>query len=271
MGRPPCCGKIGVKKGPWTPEEDIILVSYIHENGPGNWRVVPSNTGLLRCSKSCRLRWTNYLRPGIKRGQFTDHEVKLIIHLQALLGNRWAAIASYLPERTDNDIKNYWNTHLKKKLKKLHSSQGNDGFTKGQWEKKLQTDINMAKKALCDALSIDQPNINALQTYLSPTHQKQKHQIIPTTSSSSVYASSAENISRLLKNWVHKSPNSAPPKPESHDSIFDFESTTTEASESTTLFQEDLKSINFQEQLPLSMLESWLLAESNSDPVDLLN
>lgn len=129
----------------------------------------------------------------------------------------------------------------------------------------------MAKKALCDALSIDQPNINALQTYLSPTHQKQKHQIIPTTSSSSVYASSAENISRLLKNWVHKSPNSAPPKPESHDSIFDFESTTTEASESTTLFQEDLKSINFQEQLPLSMLESWLLAESNSDPVDLLN
>ncbi|CAO2169054.1 unnamed protein product, partial [Urochloa humidicola] len=70
----------------------------------------------MRCSKSCRLRWTNYLRPGIKRGNFSDQEEKLIIHLQALLGNRWAAIASYLPERTDNDIKNYWNTHLKKKL-----------------------------------------------------------------------------------------------------------------------------------------------------------
>ncbi|MCD7458025.1 Transcription factor myb60 [Datura stramonium] len=68
MGRPPCCEKTGVKKGPWTPEEDIILVSYIQEHGPGNWRNVPSNTGLLRCSKSCRLRWTNYLRPGIKRG-----------------------------------------------------------------------------------------------------------------------------------------------------------------------------------------------------------
>uniref|UniRef100_A0A453B0U2 Myb-related protein 306 n=1 Tax=Aegilops tauschii subsp. strangulata TaxID=200361 RepID=A0A453B0U2_AEGTS len=116
MGRPPCCDKEGVKKGPWTPEEDLVLVSYVQEHGPGNWRAVPTRTGLMRCSKSCRLRWTNYLRPGIKRGNFTDQEEKLIVHLQALLGNRWAAIASYLPERTDNDIKNYWNTHLKRKL-----------------------------------------------------------------------------------------------------------------------------------------------------------
>ncbi|CAN1266146.1 Transcription factor MYB60 [Linum perenne] len=147
MGRPPCCDKVGVKKGPWTPEEDITLVSYIQEHGPSNWRSVPSNTGLSRCSKSCRLRWTNYLRPGIKRGNFTPHEEKMIIHLQALLGNRWAAIASYLPQRTDNDIKNYWNTHLKKKLKKNHD----------------------------DA---------------------------PTTSNS--YASSADNIARLLQNWMKK-------------------------------------------------------------------
>jgi myb proto-oncogene protein len=118
MGRPPCCDKEGIKKGPWTPEEDIILVSYIQEHGPGNWRSVPINTGLMRCSKSCRLRWTNYLRPGIRRGNFTPHEEGIIVHLQSLLGNRWAAIASYLPQRTDNDIKNYWNTHLKKKLKK---------------------------------------------------------------------------------------------------------------------------------------------------------
>ncbi|WVZ51205.1 hypothetical protein U9M48_002367 [Paspalum notatum var. saurae] len=120
MGRPPCCDVgVGVKKGPWTPEEDIVLVSYIQQHGPGNWRSVPENTGLMRCSKSCRLRWTNYLRPGIKRGNFTQHEEGIIIHLQALLGNKWAAIASYLPQRTDNDIKNYWNTHLKKKVKRL--------------------------------------------------------------------------------------------------------------------------------------------------------
>ncbi|GLT54881.1 hypothetical protein SLA2020_280430 [Shorea laevis] len=190
MGRPPCCDKEGVKKGPWTPEEDILLVSYIQENGPGNWRAVPTNTGLLRCSKSCRLRWTNYLRPGIKRGNFTDHEEKMIIHLQALLGNRWAAIASYLPQRTDNDIKNYWNTHLKKKLKKLQTGpegDSRDGFSasqqpmaRGQWERRLQTDIHMAKQALCEALSPEKPIIAA---------------------QSSTYASSTENIARLLKGW----------------------------------------------------------------------
>ena len=89
MGRPPCCDKVGIKKGPWTPEEDIILVSYIQEHGPGNWRSVPINTGLMRCSKSCRLRWTNYLRPGIRRGNFTPHEEGIIVHLQSLLGNRY--------------------------------------------------------------------------------------------------------------------------------------------------------------------------------------
>ncbi|KAL9239521.1 hypothetical protein vseg_013834 [Gypsophila vaccaria] len=216
MGRPPCCDKIGVKKGPWTPEEDIILVSYIQEHGPGNWRAVPTNTGLRRCSKSCRLRWTNYLRPGIKRGNFTEQEEKMIIHLQALLGNRWAAIASYLPQRTDNDIKNYWNTHLKKKLKKIEEGQdgqviaSQEGFSsnnsststsssqnnnKGQWERRLQTDIHLAKQALCEALSIDKK-----PEFLLP----EPNQTQP------AYASSTENIARLLENWMVQKPNSGP-------------------------------------------------------------
>ncbi|KAE8685108.1 Transcription factor MYB28 [Hibiscus syriacus] len=116
MGRKPCCEKKGLKKGPWEPEEDEILVNYIKQHGHGSWRSLPKLAGLLRCGKSCRLRWTNYLRPDIKRGPFTLEEEKLVIQLHGILGNRWAAIAAQLPRRTDNEIKNLWNTHLRKRL-----------------------------------------------------------------------------------------------------------------------------------------------------------
>ncbi|XP_047960479.1 transcription factor MYB106-like [Salvia hispanica] len=119
MGRSPCCDKEGLKKGPWTPEEDQKLLAYVQQHGHGSWRALPPKAGLQRCGKSCRLRWTNYLRPDIKRGKFSLQEEQTIIQLHALLGNRWSAIASHLPKRTDNEIKNYWNTHLKKRLVKM--------------------------------------------------------------------------------------------------------------------------------------------------------
>ncbi|KAH6807795.1 myb domain protein 96 [Perilla frutescens var. frutescens] len=306
MGRPPCCDKIGVKKGPWTPEEDIILVSYIQEHGPGNWRAVPTNTGLLRCSKSCRLRWTNYLRPGIKRGNFTEHEEKMIIHLQALLGNRWAAIASYLPQRTDNDIKNYWNTHLKKKLGKMkgHEENGEKGnssdsksISKGQWERRLQTDIHMAKQALCEALSLDKPNPNAVESHSNlPVVQTPT-----TTTTTTTYASSTENIARLLQNWMKKSPmNSSEAAVSSDSSSFNnnpsvglmsssspsegaisttflsFNSSNSESQSQsqsevdheamfevpeTRIFQDERKPV-METQMPLSLLEKWLLDDA---------
>lgn len=125
MGRSPCCEKVGLKKGPWTPEEDQKLLAFIEQHGHGSWRALPAKAGdvisfhneeylslylaiifthfffplggllgvfalvgLQRCGKSCRLRWINYLRPDIKRGKFSLQEEQTIIQLHALLGNR---------------------------------------------------------------------------------------------------------------------------------------------------------------------------------------
>jgi hypothetical protein len=149
MGRAPCCGKVGLKKGRWTREEDEILARYIEEHGEGSWRSLPKNAGtwierpidseemkremveklhehqasslfanelrrlicgqslslplfhslsagLLRCGKSCRLRWINYLRAGLKRGNITEEEEDVIVKLHATLGNRYPPISIYL-------------------------------------------------------------------------------------------------------------------------------------------------------------------------------
>ncbi|KAF3432205.1 hypothetical protein FNV43_RR26944 [Rhamnella rubrinervis] len=114
--RKPCCDKQDTNKGAWSKQEDQKLIDYIRKNGEGCWRTLPQAAGLLRCGKSCRLRWINYLRPDLKRGNFAEDEEDLIIKLHALLGNRWSLIAGRLPGRTDNEVKNYWNSHLRRKL-----------------------------------------------------------------------------------------------------------------------------------------------------------
>ncbi|KAG6435374.1 hypothetical protein SASPL_100246 [Salvia splendens] len=109
--------KDGLKKGAWSEEEDNKLRSYIVRYGHWNWRLLPKFAGLQRCGKSCRLRWMNYLKPGVKRGEFDEEERDLIAKLHQQLGNKWSGIAAKLPGRTDNDVKNYWMTHLQKREK----------------------------------------------------------------------------------------------------------------------------------------------------------
>ncbi|KAK1685171.1 hypothetical protein QYE76_046019 [Lolium multiflorum] len=138
-GRAPCCAKVGLNKGSWTPEEDMRLIAYIRKYGHANWRALPKQAGLLRCGKSCRLRWINYLSPDLKRGNFTAEEEETLIKLHSTLGNKWSRIAACLPGRTDNEIKNVWNTHLKKRVA---ASAGEQKKTGGAKSKKKATRVD---------------------------------------------------------------------------------------------------------------------------------
>ncbi|KAH9307896.1 hypothetical protein KI387_035807 [Taxus chinensis] len=161
MGRSPCCEKAHTNKGAWTKEEDDRLVAHIRAHGEGGWRSLPKAAGLLRCGKSCRLRWINYLRPDLKRGNFSEEEDELIIKLHALLGNKWSLIAGRLPGRTDNEIKNYWNTHIKRKLlgrgidPQSHRSINNSGMNAHMSSPKQETLI--ADFFLCERSEVISP------------------------------------------------------------------------------------------------------------------
>ncbi|XP_074274098.1 transcription factor MYB41-like [Silene latifolia] len=182
MGRAPCCDKDGLKKGPWLPEEDQKLIDFIQEHGAGNWRVLPKKAGLQRCGKSCRLRWTNYLRPDIKRGRFTFEEEEAIIQLHSVLGNKWSAIAAKLPGRTDNEIKNYWNTHIRKRLLRM----GIDPVTHTRridllnlpsiFNSPLQNSSQFNLLNLLNLQSLVNPDLLRLAALLSPNQTQHQNQ-----------------------------------------------------------------------------------------------
>ncbi|KAG6488737.1 transcription factor MYB2-like [Zingiber officinale] len=111
--------EMDLRRGPWTVEEDLVLMNYITAHGEGRWNSLARCAGLRRTGKSCRLRWLNYLRPDVRRGNITPEEQLLILELHSRWGNRWSKIAQHLPGRTDNEIKNYWRTRVQKHAKQL--------------------------------------------------------------------------------------------------------------------------------------------------------
>ncbi|XP_039063293.1 LOW QUALITY PROTEIN: transcription factor MYB33-like [Hibiscus syriacus] len=164
-------GGIFLKKGPWTSAEDAILIDYVKRHGEGNWNAVQKHSGLFRCGKSCRLRWANHLRPNLKKGAFTQEEEQLIIELHAKMGNKWARMAAHLPGRTDNEIKNYWNTRIKRRqraglplyppevclqaLNESHSVSAANGLDKGPHDI-LQNNSYEIPDVVFDSLKVNQ-------------------------------------------------------------------------------------------------------------------
>ncbi|KAK3019679.1 hypothetical protein RJ639_004154 [Escallonia herrerae] len=130
-----------IKKGPWKVEEDEVLINHVKKYGPRDWSSIRSKGLLQRTGKSCRLRWVNKLRPNLKKFaplhcfcrhsypllrasvgvKFSAEEERVVIELQGQFGNKWARIATYLPGRTDNDVKNFWSSRQKRLARILHT------------------------------------------------------------------------------------------------------------------------------------------------------
>ncbi|KAK7278107.1 hypothetical protein RJT34_23132 [Clitoria ternatea] len=272
MGRHSCCYKQKLRKGLWSPEEDEKLLRHITKYGHGCWSSVPKQAGLQRCGKSCRLRWINYLRPDLKRGTFSQEEENLIIELHAVLGNRWSQIAAQLPGRTDNEIKNLWNSCLKKKLRQ----KGIDPVT----HKPLSQVQNGEEIGRSQEKAPEQSNeLNLLKSESSKSDAASYEQ--RTTSSISPKAYAPEMDGSCSSKFYAKSDTNFLANCYSKDLFLDrFMSTTRQESYTTSCCQPSDLMGNFPIQMSFSANEClpndsnsthWLSQTGNGRPFDMNN
>ncbi|MED6151510.1 hypothetical protein PIB30_083186 [Stylosanthes scabra] len=174
--------EMNLRRGPWTVDEDLALINYIANHGEGRWNSLAHSAGLKRTGKSCRLRWLNYLRPDVRRGNITLEEQLLILELHARWGNRWSKIAQYLPGRTDNEIKNYWRTRVQKHAKQLKCDVNSKQFKDTMrflWMPRLVERIQAAAAAAATTTAPAAPGSPTLSATTSVTTVNNNNTTIP--------------------------------------------------------------------------------------------
>nr|QSD99713.1 MYB family transcription factor [Melilotus albus] len=203
-----------LRRGPWTLEEDSLLIHYIARHGEGRWNMLAKSAGLKRTGKSCRLRWLNYLKPDIKRGNLTPQEQLLILELHSKWGNRWSKIAQHLPGRTDNEIKNYWRTRVQKQARQLNIESGSKRFidaVKCFWMPRLLQKMEQNSSPSSDHSSMTNMNNFGNSIEASTSNSMSTSFNIPSMSPSShpqrgfIDASSANHLSTMSTSFNNPS------------------------------------------------------------------